>query len=141
MSERRVDRERYVERFRETLADRLEIMGVRAEIAGRAKHIYSIWRKMQHKGIGFSQGYDVRAVRVLVDDVDECYRVLGSVHPLWTNLPGEFDDYIASPKLNGYRSLHTAVIGADGKVVEVQIRTREMHEEGELGVAVRGNSH
>ncbi|MEM7365933.1 MAG: bifunctional (p)ppGpp synthetase/guanosine-3',5'-bis(diphosphate) 3'-pyrophosphohydrolase [Pseudomonadota bacterium] len=134
LSERRVDRERYVERFRDTLARRLAMIGVEAEIAGRVKHIYSIWRKMQHKGIGFSQVYDVRAVRVLVDDVDECYRVLGSVHRLWANLPGEFDDYIASPKPNGYRSLHTAVIGPDGKVVEVQIRTRDMHEEAELGV-------
>ncbi|MDX1735432.1 MAG: TGS domain-containing protein, partial [Halioglobus sp.] len=96
--------------------------------------IYSIWRKMQRKGIGFSQVYDVRAVRILVPEVQDCYATLGLVHGLWRNIPNEFDDYIANPKENGYRSLHTAVIGPEGKVLEVQIRTRQMHEEAELGV-------
>ena len=96
--------------------------------------IYSIWRKMQRKGIGFSQVYDIRAVRVLVPEVKDCYATLGLIHGLWRNIPNEFDDYIANPKENGYRSLHTAVIGPEGKILEVQIRTRQMDEEAELGV-------
>jgi GTP pyrophosphokinase len=108
--------------------------GLEFEIAGRAKHIYSIWRKMQVKGIGFSQVYDIRAVRILVPEIKDCYATLGLVHGLWRNIPNEFDDYIANPKENGYRSLHTAVIGPEGKILEVQIRTRQMHEEAELGV-------
>ena len=101
---------------------------------GRAKHIYSIWRKMQRKNIEFSQVYDVRAVRILVPELTDCYTALGIVHGLWRNIPQEFDDYIATPKENGYRSLHTAVIGPEGKVVEIQIRTFAMHDEAELGV-------
>ncbi|MCB1843693.1 MAG: bifunctional (p)ppGpp synthetase/guanosine-3',5'-bis(diphosphate) 3'-pyrophosphohydrolase, partial [Halioglobus sp.] len=97
-------------------------------------HIYSIWRKMQRKGIGFSQVYDIRALRILVPEVRDCYATLGLVHGLWRNIPNEFDDYIANPKENGYRSLHTAVIGPEGKVLEVQIRTQQMHQEAELGV-------
>ena len=107
---------------------------VEAQVEGRAKHIYSIWRKMHNKGISFSQVYDVRAVRVLVPDINDCYRALGIVHGRWRNLPYEFDDYIATPKENGYRSLHTAVIGPEGNVLEVQIRTFDMHEEAEYGV-------
>src|SRR5690606_8109984 len=96
--------------------------------------IYSIWRKMREKDIPFSQVYDVRAVRILVHTVHECYMALGIVHGLWRAIPQEFDDYIANPKENGYRSLHTAVIGPQGKAMEVQIRTYQMHEEAEFGV-------
>ena len=111
LDEKRLDRQRYIDDVISRLFAALEVEGIDADIAGRAKHIYSIWRKMQRKGIGFSQVYDIRAVRVLVDDVKSCYTVLGLVHGLWRNVPNEFDDYIANPKENGYRSLHTAVIG------------------------------
>jgi GTP pyrophosphokinase len=131
---KRLERDSFIERVKADLQRELEHAGLEFEIAGRAKHIYSIWRKMQHKGIGFSQVYDVRAVRILVKDVADCYATLGLVHGLWRNIPNEFDDYIANPKENGYRSLHTAVIGPEGKVLEVQIRTQQMHEEAELGV-------
>jgi GTP pyrophosphokinase len=104
-------------------------------VAGRPKHIYSIWRKMQKKNVPIGELYDLRAVRVLVDDVPMCYAVLGVVHALWLPVPEEFDDYIARPKRNDYRSLHTAVIGPEGKTLEVQIRTHEMHAQAELGVA------
>ncbi|WP_374962683.1 GTP diphosphokinase [Spongiibacter tropicus] len=134
LDEKRLDRQRYIDDVISRLFAALEVEGIDADIAGRAKHIYSIWRKMQRKGIGFSQVYDIRAVRVLVDDVKSCYTVLGLVHGLWRNVPNEFDDYIANPKENGYRSLHTAVIGPEGKVLEIQIRTRSMHEEAEFGV-------
>ena len=135
LAERRADREAYIARFVETLSDELKSAGVAAEVTGRPKHIYSIWRKMQKKGKDFERIFDVRAVRVLVDNVRDCYGALGVVHSLWQHVPGEFDDYIATPKENNYRSIHTAVIGPDGKTVEVQIRTREMHDQSELGVA------
>jgi GTP pyrophosphokinase len=109
--------------------------GVQAEVYGRPKHIYSIYRKMQRKHLAFEEVFDVRAVRVVVASVPDCYAALGVVHGLWTYIPGEFDDYIATPKGNFYRSIHTAVIGPQGRSVEVQIRTREMHEHAELGVA------
>ncbi len=131
---KRLERDRFIQRVREDLTRALRQAGLEFEITGRAKHIYSIWRKMQRKGIGFSQVYDIRAVRILVPEIKDCYATLGLVHGLWRNIPNEFDDYIASPKENGYRSLHTAVIGPEGKVLEVQIRTRQMHEEAELGV-------
>ncbi|MDP4598038.1 MAG: bifunctional (p)ppGpp synthetase/guanosine-3',5'-bis(diphosphate) 3'-pyrophosphohydrolase [Pseudomonadales bacterium] len=134
LDEKRSDRQGYIDRVIATLNDKLKMIKVKAELDGRAKHIYSIWRKMRSKGITFSQVYDVRAVRILVPKDNDCYRVLGVVHNLWRNLPHEFDDYIASPKENGYRSLHTAVIGPENKVLEVQIRTYEMHEKAELGV-------
>ncbi|QQD19223.1 GTP diphosphokinase [Spongiibacter nanhainus] len=134
LDEKRLDRQHYIDDVIQQLHNALESEGIQAEIAGRAKHIYSIWRKMQRKGIGFSQVYDIRAVRVLVPDLKSCYTVLGLVHGLWRNIPNEFDDYIANPKENGYRSLHTAVIGPGGKVLEVQIRTQSMHEEAEFGV-------
>lgn len=134
LHERRLDREQYINDVVQQLRDELTATGIKADISGRAKHIYSIWRKMQRKGLQFSQIYDVRAVRVLVPEVRDCYTALGIVHTLWRHIPKEFDDYIANPKENGYRSLHTAVIGPDGKVLEVQIRTQAMHEEAELGV-------
>ena len=134
LHERRLDREQYIAAVMQQLRDELSATGIQADISGRAKHIYSIWRKMQRKGLEFSQIYDVRAVRVLVPQVRDCYTALGIVHTLWRHIPKEFDDYIANPKENGYRSLHTAVLGPDGKVLEVQIRTSAMHEEAELGV-------
>ena len=134
LHERRLDREQYIAAVMQQLRDELAATGIKAEVSGRAKHIYSIWRKMQRKGLQFSQIYDVRAVRVLVPEVRDCYTALGIVHTLWRHIPKEFDDYIANPKENGYRSLHTAVLGPDGKVLEVQIRTHAMHEEAELGV-------
>ncbi|MBM9484535.1 GTP diphosphokinase [Pseudomonas sp. ICBG1301] len=134
LHERRLDRERFISDVMNQLRSELQATGVEADISGRAKHIYSIWRKMQRKGLAFSQIYDVRAVRVLVPEMRDCYTALGIVHTLWRHIPKEFDDYIANPKENGYRSLHTAVIGPEGKVLEVQIRTHAMHEEAELGV-------
>jgi GTP pyrophosphokinase len=134
LDEKRLDREDYIKRVISALQDELGSSGIQAVLSGRAKHIYSIWRKMRRKGIDFSQVYDVRAVRILVPEVRDCYAALGIVHTLWRHIPNEFDDYIANPKENGYQSLHTAVIGSEGKVMEVQIRTRDMHEEAELGV-------
>lgn len=135
VDETRLARERYVEAVKRRLSAALGEHGIRAEVSGRPKHIYSIWRKMQKKKLAFEQLYDLRAVRVMVDDVAACYAALGVVHALWTPIPSEFDDYIARPKANDYRSLHTAVIGPEGRTVEVQIRTHEMHAQAELGVA------
>ena len=135
LEEKRTERETYIRDFMERLRQALAAEGIEAEISGRPKHIYSIWRKMQKKQLPVSELYDLRAVRVMVDRVSTCYGVLGVVHGLWPHVPKEFDDYIANPKENGYQSLHTAVIGPGGRTVEVQIRTREMHEFAELGVA------
>jgi len=135
LKSRRTDRERVIEEVKAELQAELAKVGVRAEVAGRPKHIYSIWRKMQRKQLGFDEVLDVRAVRVLVETVSDCYAALGVVHGRWTYIPGEFDDYIATPKDNHYRSLHTAVIGPGGEPLEVQIRTHEMHRHAELGVA------
>ncbi len=135
VDETRVARERYVEAVKKKLSAALAEQGIRGEVSGRPKHIYSIWRKMQKKHLAFEQLYDLRAVRVMVDDVGACYAALGAVHALWTPIPSEFDDYIARPKANDYRSLHTAVIGPEGRTIEVQIRTHEMHAQAELGVA------
>ncbi|BBB30944.1 GTP diphosphokinase [Neptunomonas japonica] len=134
LDEKRLDRQDFIETVVSTLKRDLGAQKIDADVNGRAKHIYSIWRKMQRKNIEFSQVYDVRAVRILVPEIRDCYTALGIVHGLWRNIPHEFDDYIASPKPNGYRSLHTAVFGPEGKVLEIQIRTPEMHEEAELGV-------
>ena len=135
LDERRTDRESFIAESLAVLRKALEASGVRADLAGRPKHIYSIWKKMQRKSLDFSDLYDIRAVRVLVESVADCYAALGVVHSLWPHLPGEFDDYIARPKGNDYRSLHTAVMGPQGKTLEVQIRTHEMHRINELGVA------
>jgi len=132
---KRDEREEYIEDVRRELARELDKAGVKAEITGRPKHIYSIWRKMQRKGLAFEQVMDVLAVRVQVETIAECYAALGIVHGLWPYIPGEFDDYIATPKENNYRSLHTAVVGPGRLPLEVQIRTHEMHEHAELGVA------
>ncbi len=135
LNERRTDRERYIESFCAELGAALAKAGIVAEVYGRPKHMYSIHRKMQRKQLEFEQLFDVRAVRVIVGTIPDCYAALGVVHGMWRYIPGEFDDYIATPKGNLYRSIHTAVIGPEGKSVEVQIRTREMHEHAELGVA------
>ncbi|ABM62504.1 RelA/SpoT family protein [Halorhodospira halophila] len=135
LAERRRDREAYIEQVCSQLQAAMDEAGLKAEVYGRPKHIYSIYRKMQRKGLRFDDLYDLRAVRILVDDERTCYAALGIVHGLWTPIPREFDDYIATPKENNYRSLHTAVAGPEGKAVEVQIRTHEMHAEAELGIA------
>jgi GTP pyrophosphokinase len=135
LDEKRGDRERYIDAVRQTLQHAMEAQGIRADVAGRPKHIYSIWKKMRRKDVPISELYDLRAVRVLVDDVAACYAALGVVHSTWAPVPSEFDDYIARPKRNDYRSLHTAVIGPEGKTLEVQIRTFDMHRQAELGVA------
>jgi GTP pyrophosphokinase len=135
LAERRVDREQYIERICAQLRTALEQAGVAASVYGRPKHIYSIWRKMQRKHLAFEQIYDVRALRIVVETIPDCYAALGVVHGLWPFIAGEFDDYIAIPKGNQYRSIHTAVTGPAGRAVEIQIRTRDMHEHAELGVA------
>jgi len=135
LDERREDREKYIASVVAQLRHELDVAGVEGQVAGRPKHIYSIWRKMEGKSLGFQGLFDVRAVRILVEDVAACYAALGLVHSLWQPIPSEFDDYIASPKENRYQSLHTAVIGPDGKTLEVQIRTYEMHQHSEHGVA------
>jgi GTP pyrophosphokinase len=135
LAERRVDRERYIESVCTTLGAELRAAGVTASVYGRPKHIFSIARKMRQKGVAFEQVYDVRAVRIVVESVADCYAALGVVHGLWHYIAGEFDDYIATPKDNAYRSIHTAVTGPEGKSLEVQIRTRDMQQQAELGVA------
>jgi GTP pyrophosphokinase len=135
LDEKRSEREAYIQRVIAKLHTELGAMGIAATIQGRPKHLYSIWRKMRGKNVAFEQLYDIRAVRVIVSNVRECYTVLGVVHDLWTPVEGEFDDYIASPKANEYRSLHTAVVGPEGRTLEVQIRTDEMHQQSEHGVA------
>ena len=135
LDEKRADRESYIENVVAQLKGELARAGIAAEVNGRPKHIFSIYKKLQRKGMDFESLYDVRAVRVLVDDVKDCYAALGLTHNLWSPIPKEFDDYIAKPKSNRYRSLHTAVIGPGGRAVEIQIRTHEMHQHAELGVA------
>jgi GTP pyrophosphokinase len=136
LSERRVDRERYIGEVCALLQRELALAGVAAlAVYGRPKHIYSIWRKMQRKQLAFEQLFDVRAVRIVVESIEQCYAALGVVHALWRYVRGEFDDYIATPKDNEYRSIHTAVIGPEDKSLEVQIRSRDMDQYAELGVA------
>jgi GTP pyrophosphokinase len=135
LDERRVDREQYIIDVVNQLKYELSHAEIKGEVTGRPKHIYSIIKKMKSKRLDFNELYDVRAVRILVDDIKDCYTVLGLIHNLWQPIPGEFDDYIARPKSNNYRSLHTAVSGPRGLALEVQIRTVEMHQHSELGVA------
>ena len=135
LNEKRGEREEFIGLVTSMIQAELKKQSIEAEISGRPKHIYSIWRKMQRKDRGLESLYDIRAVRLLVEDVKDCYAALGTVHNLWSYLPGEFDDYIANPKDNDYRSLHTAVVGPQGKTVEIQIRTHDMHRQAELGVA------
>ncbi len=135
LKHRRVDRDDYIASFVDNLSSQLEEGGITGDVKGRSKHIYSIWSKMQRKKLDFENVYDIRAVRVLVDSVQECYAALGLIHTQWKYIPGEFDDYIATPKENNYQSIHTAVIGPQGRVIEIQIRTVEMHKANELGVA------
>ena len=135
LDERRLDRQRYIEDVIARLRHELAGAGVKAEITGRPKHIYSIWSKLKRKQAGIEGIYDIRAVRIVVESIKDCYTALGIVHHLWTPIAKEFDDYIAKPKANDYRSLHTAVIGPEDKPLEVQIRTRDMHQHSEYGVA------
>ncbi|EKP51913.1 RelA/SpoT family protein [Acinetobacter baumannii Naval-21] len=138
LNEKRLEGEHYIQFVIDRLKSELAAHGIEAEITGRAKHIYSIYRKMKSKNLSFDQLYDIRALRVLVNSVPECYHSLGIVHQIWRHIPHQFDDYITNPKANGYRSLHTAVI-AENKSLEVQIRTHEMHDEAELGVCSHFN--
>ena len=131
--EKRQEREQYIEKFVKNLQQLMNRSSIQASVNGRVKHIYGIWRKMNRKGVQFDELSDVRAVRILVDDVASCYEALGAVHTAWSQVPEEFDDYIALPKANGYQSIHTAIIGPKSKVVEVQIRTHEMHQNSEFG--------
>lgn len=135
LHERRIDREQFIDDFVEALRKEMAKEGVKAEIYGRPKHIYSIWRKMQKKALAFDELFDVRAVRIVVERLQDCYAALGIVHTHYRHLPNEFDDYVANPKPNGYQSIHTVVLGPRGKTLEIQIRTRQMHEDAELGVA------
>ena len=135
LDEKRVERERGIDEARSRLEVELARMGLHVQVSGRPKHIYSIWKKMQDKGLEFARVFDLRALRVIVPDVPACYAALGRVHELWRALPQEFDDYIARPKANGYRSLHTVVLDEQGRPLEIQIRTPEMHEHAESGIA------
>ncbi|MDP3843971.1 MAG: bifunctional (p)ppGpp synthetase/guanosine-3',5'-bis(diphosphate) 3'-pyrophosphohydrolase [Oxalobacteraceae bacterium] len=135
LEEKRMEREEFVGDAIARLKSELALAGVKADVSGRPKHIYSIWNKMRGKSLDFSELYDVRAFRVTVEDVKTCYTVLGIVHNIWTPIPKEFDDYISRPKSNGYQSLHTVVVAEDGRALEVQIRTEEMHRFAEYGVA------
>lgn len=135
LDEKRLDREQYVADFVDHIEQQMKEMGIKGTVYGRPKHIYSIWKKMQKKSLDFDQLYDVRAVRIVVDRLQDCYSALGIVHTSWKHLPNEFDDYVATPKPNGYQSIHTVVLGPQGKAVEVQIRTEQMHQDAELGVA------
>ncbi len=132
---RRKGRETYIERAIAELRPKLDSAGIQADVQGRPKHIYSIWKKMERKSAEFGEIYDVYAIRLLVDDVRDCYAALGIVHSIWRPIPGQFDDYIAVPKNNLYQSLHTAVIAIDGKPLEIQIRTNQMHQVSEVGIA------
>ncbi|MBH9554058.1 RelA/SpoT family protein [Inhella gelatinilytica] len=135
LHEKRLERELRVHQARAQLSSELQRLGVSGEVQGRPKHLYSIWKKMQGKGLTLERVFDLRALRVVVETVDDCYTVLARLHELYTPVDGEFDDYIARPKANGYQSLHTVVRGTDGRTMEVQIRTRAMHEHAEHGVA------
>ena len=132
---KRIERQAFIERIVREIREELKAAHIQGEVLGRPKHIYSIWKKMQGKSLDFANLYDVRAFRVLVDDVKTCYAVLGIVHNVWQPVPREFDDYIARPKPNGYQSLHTVVMNEDGTAFEIQVRTHEMHQQAEYGLA------
>lgn len=135
LHERRIDREQYIDNFVSHVRSYMKQENIDVDIYGRPKHIYSIWRKMKKKALSFDELFDVRAVRIVVERLQDCYAALGIVHTHFRHLPDEFDDYVANPKPNGYQSIHTVVLGPEGKTVEIQIRTRQMHEDAELGVA------
>src|SRR5438477_7480390 len=135
VASRRVAREKYIQRVIEVLRGELDKHGIQADLSGRPKHIYSIYRKMQRRGVDVDQIYDQLAVRVLVQSIPDCYTALGVIHSIWRPLPGQFDDYIANPKESLYQSLHTTVLAVDGRPLEIQIRTHEMHQVAEYGVA------
>jgi len=135
LDEKRLERERDVERVRQTLADALAQAGLQAQVQGRPKHLYSIWKKMQGKNLPIDRVFDVRALRVIVADIPACYATLSRAHEIWRPMPDEFSDYIARPKPNGYQSLHTVVLGDDDKPIEIQIRSLVMHEHADSGVA------
>ncbi|KGJ97711.1 GTP diphosphokinase [Thalassotalea sp. ND16A] len=135
LDDKRLVREQYMTDFVANTQQQLDDLQIRGSVYGRPKHIYSIWKKMQQKSLDFEQLFDVRAVRIVVDKLQDCYGALGIVHTSWKHLPSEFDDYVATPKPNGYQSIHTVVLGPEGKSVEVQIRTQQMHDDAELGVA------
>ena len=135
LEEKRTERQQYLVDFVNNLTDKLHNTNVSAEVYGRPKHIYSIYKKMQKKGYEFNQLFDIRAVRVVTDKLQDCYSALGVIHTNWRHIPSEFDDYVATPKPNGYQSIHTVVLGPSGKTIEIQIRTKDMHDDAELGVA------
>jgi GTP pyrophosphokinase len=132
---KRIERQEFIDQIVLQLQEELKAAQIDGEVLGRPKHIYSIWKKMQGKSLDFANLYDVRAFRVLVDDVKSCYTVLGIVHNVWQPVPCEFDDYIARPKPNGYQSLHTVVMNDDGTAFEIQVRTHDMHQQAEYGLA------
>lgn len=135
LDERRLDRETYIARTIATIQQKLDEEGIRATVYGRPKHLYSIWRKMQKKNLSFEQLYDIRAFRIIAERITDCYSALGIVHSNWQHLASEFDDYIITPKPNGYQSIHTVIYGPENKLLEIQIRTQQMHDDAELGVA------
>ncbi|RKF18613.1 GTP diphosphokinase [Alginatibacterium sediminis] len=135
LDEKRLDRQQYIADFVAQLKQSMQESNIEVEIDGRPKHIYSIYRKMQKKHLAFAELFDVRAIRIVAERLQDCYAALGIVHTNWHHIPSEFDDYVANPKPNGYQSIHTVVVGPEGKTIEIQIRTRKMHEESELGVA------
>jgi GTP pyrophosphokinase len=135
LDEKRMDREQYIADFVDELQGVLDKQNIKAKVYGRPKHIYSIWKKMQKKHLSFDQLYDIRAVRVIAERLQDCYSALGVVHANWKHIPQEFDDYIATPKPNGYQSIHTVTLGKEGKTIEIQLRTKQMHDDAELGVA------
>lgn len=135
LDQRRLERESYIDEFVGVLTNGLKADGINAQVYGRPKHIYSIWKKMDNKNIAFDQLFDVRAIRVVVDKMQDCYGALGTLHALWHHVPSEFSDYVANPKPNGYQSIHSIVLGPEGRTVEVQIRTEQMHQDAEMGVA------
>ena len=135
LDQKRLERESYIDGFVRQLSNGLKQQGVNAKVYGRPKHIYSIWKKMDQKSLSFDKLFDVRAIRVVVDELQDCYGALGTLHSLWHHVPSEFSDYVANPKPNGYQSIHSIVVGPEGRTIEVQIRTEQMHDDAEMGVA------